>query len=187
MAGVERKQSVLLVDADPQSTTRTWAEVATEQGHPTPTVVAMGSTMHQKGQLPKVAKQFDITIIDGPPRHNDVQRSMLMVADKVVIPCGPSASDAWALAATLELLNEARIIRQKLDARILITRVKAGTAIGKGARDALKESGLPILKTELGDRVAYQEALAAGQGVTGYAPMDKSALEIKKLYREITR
>jgi hypothetical protein len=33
---------VLLVDADPQGSARTWAEVALEMGRPAPTVVAMG-------------------------------------------------------------------------------------------------------------------------------------------------
>jgi chromosome partitioning protein len=184
---MEKKKSVLLVDADPQGTSSTWAEVAQENGHPAPTTVQMGASMHKPGQLPKISEPFDLTIIDGPPRNNDIQRSIMMAADQLVIPCGPSASDAWALGATLELIEEAQIVRADLKTSILINRIKAGTTLGKGARDVLAESGMDILKTDLGDRISYQEALAAGLGVTTYAPHDKATNEIKDLFLELTR
>lgn len=182
---LSRGLSVLLVDADPQATARTFCEVATEAGHPCPTVVAMGETMHRADQLPKVGQPFDLVVIDCPPRADNVQRSALMVADLVVLPCGPSAADAWALAASLEVVTSAQIVRPKLRAVVLITRKQARTAVGQGAREALKASGLPILETELGYRVAYQEALAAGLGVTAYAPDEPAADEVRALCKEL--
>lgn len=44
---------------------------------------------------------------------------------------------------------------------------------------------LPILETELGYRIAYQEAFAAGQGVTGYDPKNVAAAEIRDLVDEL--
>ncbi|MFO0679158.1 MAG: ParA family partition ATPase [Polyangiaceae bacterium] len=184
---LDRGQKVLLVDADPQGTCRTWGEVANERGFPAPTVVAMGATMHRAGQLPSIACGYDLTIIDCPPRHGDVQRSALMVADVAILPSGPSAADAWALAASLETLNEARSLRESLRACILITRKQGRTALAKGARAALEGSGLPVLDTELGYRVAYQEAIAMGRGVTTHAPRDPSAIEMNHLLDELTR
>ena len=55
VAALERGARVLLVDADPQSTVRTWGEVAAERRRPAPTVVAMGSSMHKAGQLGELA------------------------------------------------------------------------------------------------------------------------------------
>ncbi|MBA2685034.1 MAG: AAA family ATPase, partial [Gemmatimonadaceae bacterium] len=89
-----------------QGTTRTWGEVASERGHAAPTVVAMGATMHRAGQLRDVARGYDLTLIDCPPRHGEVQRSALMVSDVAVLPCGPSAADAWALSAALDAYSE---------------------------------------------------------------------------------
>src|SRR6185436_416864 len=137
-----------------------------------PTVVAMGATMHRQGQLPEMAAAYDLTIIDCPPRHGDIQRSALMVADVAVLPCGPSAVDAWALAATLEVVKEAKVLRDDLRTCVLITRKQGRTALGKGARSVLETSGLGVLRAELGYRIAYQEAMAAGQGVTTYCPRD---------------
>jgi chromosome partitioning protein len=185
--GVERGMRVLLVDADPQGTARTWGEVANEAGLPTPTVVAMGATMHKPGQLPSIAASYDLTVIDCPPRHGDIQRSALMIADVAVLPCGPSAADAWALTGAIDVVNEARTLRDQLRACILITRKQGRTALGKGARDVLESSGLPVLATELGYRIAYQEALAVGRGVTTYAPRDRAASELQSLFDELER
>jgi len=186
VAALERGQAVLLVDADPQGTARTWGDVAAEAGHPAPTVVAMGATMHKPGQLPQVAPGYDLVVIDGPPRHGEIQRAALMVADLAVLPCGPSAADAWALTASLDLLAAARAVRPALRAGVVITRKQGHTALGKGARAALTASGLPVLAAELGYRVAYQEALGAGQGVTTYAPRDPAAAEVRALLEDLT-
>jgi len=185
VAAVERAHRVLLVDADPQGTARTWGEGAAEIGHPTPTIIAMGATMHGPDQLPTLARPYDLTIIDCPPRHGDIQRSALMVADIAVLPCGPSAADAWALTATLDVIGEARTLREHLKACVLITRKQGRTALGKGARDVLAASGLPVLSTELGFRVAYQEAIAAGRGPTTFSPRDAAASEIRNLLDEL--
>ena len=99
-----------------------------------------------------------------------MQRSALMVANLAVLPCGPSAADAWALASSIELVQEARTLRPELRACVVITRKKGRTAMGKGAREMLMQGGLPVLIAELADRIAYQEAIAAGLGVGRYAP-----------------
>jgi chromosome partitioning protein len=184
---LEQGRSVLLVDADPQQTANTWASVATEARHKAPTVIAMGGTMHRDGQLAKVAAPFDVTLIDCPPRHDAIQRSALMVADVVLLPCGPTAADVWALASTIELLGEARTVRAQLRAAVVLTRVQAHTSIGKSAREVLAETGLPVFKAQLGYRVAYQEALAAGLGVTTYAPRDVASDEVRALVEELKR
>lgn len=179
---------MLIVDADPQSTARTWAELATEtagRSHWMPTVVAMGETMHRADQLPRLAASFDDVFIDCPPRHGGIQRSALMVASVAVLPCGPSGADAWALASSIELVQEATTIRSELKACVIITRRKTRTALGKGAREMLEAGGLPVLRSELGDRVSYQEAIAAGLGVSRYAPKDAATKEIRALLDEL--
>ena len=180
-----RKHRVLLVDADPQGTVRTWGEVGAENGRALPTLVAMGATMHRADQLPAVAAGYDHVIFDCPPRHGDVQRSALMVSDLALLPCGPSAADAWALGASIDLVTEARTLRSDLDARIVITRKQGHTALGRTARDELMKSGVEVMRTEVGYRVAFAEALGAGEGVGTYAPRDAAADEIRALVAEL--
>lgn len=181
-----RGRRVLLVDADAeQGSARTWGAIATEAGRGAPTVIAMGAGMHRADQLPALAAGYDVVVIDCPPRHGDVQRSALMVADLVVLPCGPSAVDAWVLTESVEQVNGSRTLRPELRAVVLITRKVARTAIGAGARETLAQFGLPVLAAELGARVTYQEAPAAGQGVTVYAPASPAADEVRVLVSEL--
>jgi chromosome partitioning protein len=182
---VQRGRRVLLVDADPQMTASTWASVGAEAGHRMPSVVAMGATMHKPGQLDELAQGYDIVIVDGPPRHGEIQKSALMVADIALLPCSPSPGDVWALGASVELVREAMTYRKTLRPKIVITRKRSQTALGKQVRDALSETGFPIMGAELGFRQAYQEALGSGMGVTTFSPKDPAAAEIRELAGEL--
>lgn len=182
-------RNVLLVDADPQGTATTWHDVASEKGHAAaaPTVVAMSGSLHKPEQIPRLAAAYDDIVIDTPPRLADVQRSALMVAHLAVLPCGPSAPDAWALAESIRTINEATTYRPDLKAAIAINKKRTGTAAAKGAREALMSAGLPVLAVELGLRQAFQEALAAGMGVCAYAPRDVASDELRALVSEILK
>jgi chromosome partitioning protein len=176
---------VLVVDADPQGSARTWAAVATEAERSIPTVIAMGAGLHKPEQLPRLAQHYDLVIIDCPPRHGELQRAALMVADLALLPCGPGALDAWALAETIEIVQQARMIRPVLDVAVLITRKIARTMLGQNAREVVASCGVDVLEAELGYRVAYQEAPAAGIGVVEYDPRGAAAQEVHSLVDEL--
>lgn len=182
-----RGREVLVVDTDPQGSARTWGSVAGEHGVKAPTVIAMGAGLHQEGQLPKLARNFDVVVVDCPPRHDELQRSVFVVADMVVLPCGPSAVDVWALTESIDLVKKAQSLRPELLGFVLITRKAPRTVIGEGARTALGECGLPVFKTELGYRITYQEAPAAGMGPTTYDAKGAAAKEVRALVAEIER
>jgi chromosome partitioning protein len=183
---LERGKRVLLIDADPQATAVTWFNVAMESGtRRTPTVVAMGNNMHRDGQFQSVAANFDRVVIDCPARIDAIQRSALLVSNLAILPCGPSGTDTWALTSSIELVQQAQDYRPQLRGGVLITRKQAATAMGRAAREALAESPLPVLRTELGLRVAFSEAITGGYGVTSYAPRDEAAEEIRSLVDEL--
>jgi chromosome partitioning protein len=180
-----RGHRVLLVDGDPQQSAKTWADVGLEAGREVPTVVAMGSNLHHPGQLDRLGASFDSIVIDSPPRLDGVQRAALMKADVALIPCSPSPVDVWALAASVELVREAQIVRPALKAFVVMNRT-ANTRMAKATRAAIAEqAGLPMLDAGLTQRVQHTEAFAAGQGVTTYAPQDAAADEVRALLDEI--
>lgn len=179
----KRGRRVLLVDADPQATALTWAEVAAEQGHQTPTVIAMGDNLRKS--LPELAEGYEVTLVDCPgQKASKRQVGALVVSDLALLPCGPSTPDVWALAESVELVNEVREVRADLRAGIVVNR-RTATNEGRSARDALAEVGIPVLRAELGQRVAYSEALAAGLGVTSYAAGTTAARELRRLVDEV--
>ena len=182
--GVARGRTVLLVDGDRQATVRTWAATAAEHDHPVPTVIAMDATMHRPGQLDAVAAGYDLVLIDCPARLGEVPASALMVADLALLPTGPSGADTWALAESLDLLQKAQTLRPGLRAALVVNK-QTRTALGRGVRAALAGVGVPVLRTELFTRVAYQEAVNVGQGVAQYAPRDPAAAEVRALFDEI--
>ncbi len=182
---VARGLKVLLVDADTQRSARQWGDAAIAAGNPAPTIIEMTATMAQPGQLPALVGQYDLTVIDCPGRHDATQGAALMLADVVILPCGPSSVDGWALAGSVELVTRARTLRPELRAVVAINRVKSRTALASSARDDLAATGLPVLRALLHDRVAYQESLGFGRGIAQHAPRDAAAAEIKALFAEV--
>jgi len=178
-----RDRDVLLVDVDPQGTARTWSDVLAESDHDGPTTVGMGAQFCD--ELEELAESFEHTVIDCPPGNSERQRAAMMVADVVLVPCGPGATDVWSMGETIEMARKARGIRPELDVGILVTRKDARTVIGDKAVEALEATELPVFETMLGFRVDYQEAPAEGVGVTRYNPSGAAADEIRQLVDEL--
>ncbi len=99
-----------------------------------------------------------------------------------ILPCGPSAADAWALASSLELIAEARTLREELK-RASSSRASRRTALGKGRR-VLETSGLPRDEQQARFTDRVPEAIAVGRGVTSYAPKDRATHEVCSLFDE---
>src|SRR2546423_7253905 len=96
---------VLLVDADPQASALAWS--AARVSPPLFPVVGMAKpTLHR--DLPELARDYDVVIIDGAPRANELARAAILASDLIVIPVQPSPYDVWATADTVQLINEAK-------------------------------------------------------------------------------
>lgn len=180
---LRRKAKVLLVDGDEQGTSNTWFQVAKGAGNPVPDFVQLGDDIHKK--VPGLAARVDHTIIDLPSRIGPRQKSALVVADAVLLPCGPSAADMWALTESVDLVTAARTVKPDLRAFVLVNRTQKHTTAGKTLREDLRKWGLEVLFSQLTQRVVYRDALAAGMGVTTYPGAAEVKAEILNLVDEI--
>ena len=79
----KRGSRVLLVDADPQGSAMAWS-VTREINLLFPVVGMATPTLHR--DLPGLARDYDIAIIDGAPRVNELGRSAILASDLVLIP-----------------------------------------------------------------------------------------------------
>lgn len=175
---------VLLIDADPQQSAMKWSSM--RAGQPTFNVVGMAKpTLHK--EIVSLAADYGHVVIDGPPRLTDLARSIILSADVVIIPVQPSPMDVWATAETTDLLNEAIVYKERLKGVITINRKIVNTAIGRDVREAVATLGFPVMNADISQRVAFAEAIAAGQTVLDMDPKGRAAREIEAFVEEILK
>jgi chromosome partitioning protein len=179
----EAGSRVLLIDADPQGSAMAWS--STREKEPPFSIVGMAKpTLHR--DLPRLAQDYDIVLIDGAPRVNDLGRSAILASDFVLIPVQPSPYDVWAAADTVHLVREAQVMKEGLKAAFVVNRRIARTAIGRDVAEALAQfEDVPVLAAALNQRVIYAESAAHGLSVTEAAPSSEAAREVEALAREI--
>jgi chromosome partitioning protein len=169
---------VLLVDADPQGSSLAWSSA--RESDPLFPVVGMAKpTLHR--DLPEVAKDYDVVVIDGAPRVNDLGRAAILASDTILVPVQPSPYDVWAAAETVQLIQEASIFKERLKAAFVINRKIVNTAIGRDVTAALAEYPLPVLPAHLCQRVIYAESAAQGLAVAEVDPASTAARELAAL------
>lgn len=170
---------VLLVDADPQSSALQWSAARDE--NPLFPVIGMAKpTLHR--DLPDVAQDYEMVIIDGAPRVNELGRAAILASDLVLIPVQPSPYDIWAAADTVALVKEAQQFKPDLKCTFVINRKIANTAIGRDVGDALAQfEQVPVLQSSLHQRVVYAESAGQGLAVIEAEPNSNAAREVKAL------
>jgi chromosome partitioning protein len=173
---------VLLVDADPQGSSLAWSSA--REGDPLFPVVGMAKpTLHK--DMPEVARDYDVVVIDGAPRVNELGRAAIMASDLVVIPVQPSPYDVWATQDTVQLITEAQQFKEKLKAVFVINRRIVNTAIGRDVGQALAGFGFPVSGVALCQRVIYAESAAQGLAVIEAGPDSEAAKEIARFAETI--
>jgi len=165
-----RGQHVVLLDADPQGSSLDWTQRRSQQG------------------LPRLFSAVgDHVIIDGPPRIAALARSALLAAERVLIPVQRSPYDLWASSEMVSLIREGQVFRPALRAAFVINRRVRTTIIGREARQSLAEQPLPVLRSEVHQRIAFADSVAAGRLARETAPDSAAAREITALVDELLR
>jgi chromosome partitioning protein len=184
LAAVHARQGrrVLLIDADPQGSAMAWSAAR----HLPPLFPVIGGakpTLHK--DMPELARDYEVVVIDGAPRVNELGRSAIMASDLVLIPIQPSPYDVWASAEIVQLVREARQFKENLKTAFVVNRKIANTAIGRDVASALAEFDVPVLPVALHQRVLYAESAAQGLAVHEASPHGDAAREIVALVDSI--
>jgi molybdopterin-guanine dinucleotide biosynthesis protein len=110
--------SVAVADIDPQGSVTQWAKLRAEkQGRAAPFVLPV-TGWRTAAEVERLAKTYDIVLIDSPPHAATEARIAVRAAHQVLIPLQPSVLDLWATKATLDLAAE-----EKRPAQLVLNRV----------------------------------------------------------------
>lgn len=187
------KQPTALIDCDlPQGTSASWYAVRKSEVPPVNLTLAIAHDYRELvSRAQELAEDHRYIVIDAPPRIAEMTRAVVVMSSLNLVPLGASAAEIWSTADLLQTINEARLFRSDIDARIVWNRYRGNTREALEVSEAArKELGLKELATRLGYRVAYSEALARGLSVdewldrTAHAEILALAAEVKSILKE---
>jgi chromosome partitioning protein len=181
---------VLLVDADPQGSASTWAQLREEAG-----ILPEVSWVHKFGQaleaeITSLVQRYDDVLIDVGGRGDSLELSTgLAVAHKAVIPLQASQFDLWTLARMDKLVSIAKKINPSLRALVVIGRASPNPLVAETVEALSILGDYPSLEgatAVIRDRIAYRRSSHEGKSVSEFSPADKKAIrELRDLYEEI--
>ena len=181
---------VLLIDADEQGSadafTRLRTDLLGEAGYST--VQLFGKAIRQ--ELPKLKAKYADIIIDVGGRNTESLRAALLVSDRILIPIQPSSFDVWSFDQIASLVQEARVINDRLQASAVLNAADAQGHDNAEAQQAMTEvASIETLPTTIVRRKAFRNAAAQGRGVLDMLPRDPKAADeltalIAKLYED---
>jgi len=186
-----KSQSVFIIDADPQGTLTRWASARARQQT---FKITNNITVTPKPWLPEEILKLtqppkhDYIIIDCGPANDKVVKAALVVSKIALIPISPSPLDIDSARATIELIQQgASRGAIKTKAYLLISKKIVGTNLASDARQAIQILKLPIIKTEISQRIALCESTITGQTVLEYAPTSQASKEFISLKKEVKK
>src|SRR5580700_8355378 len=147
-----------------------------------------GSPSDLHAKVRAAQKSADIVLVDTPPGIQDVAYQAMLVADLVLLPCGPSPLDLFPLKEVLGLALKARAERRSKKPRIRFvpSKVVKNTNLGRELSSSLEEMGKKVLPG-IGQRIVVAEAVTSGLTVREYAPGSAAHEEFEKLAKAVNK
>ena len=180
----QQKRRVIFIDADPQQSASTWIKE-----------LGLKIELHQLAtkeeiiqRVPKLATVANDIVIDGPAGLSVTTRAIMLKADRVFLPCGPSILDLRALKKAVALLKEAQKARKgKLTGALIPNRMQKRGRLSAEVLKAAERIGVPILP-KLSLRQPFADAAGQATVVWKMGLLARAAaFEMEDLLEEMTR
>ncbi len=181
------KRTVRVLDADPQHSLVAWAAQGDGVLARMVEKVEAGDGA-LRARVRQAEKDADIVLIDTPPGAPEIAYEAALAADLMLLPCGASPLDLFALKEALTLSLKARAERRSKKPRIRFvpSKVSMSTNLGRGLTGALKDMGKKVLPP-IGQRIVVAEAVASGLTVAEYAPNSAAHEEFRELAHAVDK
>ena len=173
-----------LVDIDPQGSLSKLVRTFSDQVGREPEHVIERRSFQTFADLGRLLEAYDIAVIDTPPYLSHDLEAVFDITNVVLVPCKASPLDFLAIGDTLDLIRQAKAKREQLVAAVVLTMTITGTDFTTSIRQELEKTEFPVLKTEIGNRVAYMRSLLTANTVLGDENR-KAREEIESLGKEL--
>jgi chromosome partitioning protein len=136
----------------------------------------------------EISRGYDYVFLDGPPRLGDVTQSAAVAADVAVLPIQLGPFDFWAVAETLESLDQADQVREQLGRPpirrvFVVNRASKNTRLAREAEVELRKTG--ELAGVVHQRIAFPDAASRGESVLTSSTSAAAADDIQRLWRRL--
>jgi chromosome partitioning protein len=183
-AGLARRAETVVIDLDPQGSSRQWASLGSA---PFPATVKQIAGKWDARTLHQNYRSYAHMVLDCPPSlDSHASMQALRACDVALIPVLPSPIDLWASLRLPQEIEEARKVNRNLKAYLVLNQLEPKSAISAAMHDALAEFGLPVLEAVIRRRAAYRGA--ALEGVSVYQMGSRgapAAAEIEAIIEEV--
>lgn len=177
---VQNGYRTVVFDLDPQASAGVWAD---DRGGAAPQVISVPAP-RLSGFLGQAREAgADLVLLDTAPHADAIAVAAAKAADLVLIPCKPSPRDAKAIGSSLVTVAD---LAGK-PCWVVINEAKAGTSMNRLMVRALEDAGVRVCPVQLGDRIAFVNALVKGQTASEWEPEGKAANEVAKLWKWLSR
>jgi len=179
-----KKRSVIFIDADPQQSASAWIKELS--------IPIQLETLDEAEEIIRRVAQLsndaDDIVIDGPAGLSETTRAIMLRADKVFLPCGPSILDLRAASKAVHLLQEAQKARKGLPKGALIpNKLQKRGRLSREMLGAVNKLKIPVL-AGLSLRQAFADAAGQAKTVSDMGtPAFLASFEMKQLLKEMTR
>lgn len=170
-----------LIDADPQ---RSIMRLAARERALGGVALLEDATEDASNTARRLAHGGGLVIIDTPGFRSKTTLDCLAAADFVLVPVKPSPFDVDRMLDTLSILTDRPDGRQPLF-RCLLTQTTRDSVIARHIRSELADAGLPVLRSEMTNRVAYPEATLWGATPSLISWKGPAAREIAAIAEEL--
>lgn len=183
-AGLSRRESVVVIDADPQQSAYQWRLIGGDRSA-LPTVIAAAHGLEQT--ISALCETHQQVVVDCPPSIKAPQTEIaLRLADRALIPVQPSPMDLWATTQIARTLDRLRPANPSLSALIVMSQIEPRTTLSRLMPEAVAELELPVAKTALRRRSIHRHCVLDGRSVFQAGRRGaEAAAEIDSLIAEV--
>jgi chromosome partitioning protein len=184
-AGLHRRGSTLVLDADPQASISQWAAMRDAAGHlPAVEAVAQDAV---PARIARGTRGHRYVVIDCPPTlQTATVGDVLESVDVLLVPIQPSPVDLWASVDITAAVRDARRRNPRLKAFVVLNQLDSRNALSRSMHEALAELEFPTLRAGFARRAAYRSAAVEGTSVYGLGHRGKAAArEVEALIEEL--